>query len=461
MKKFLLAVGWSLLSIICLAQAVDERLQKAFTLFEKDSQLKAAIASLYVINAKTGKVIFDKNSSIGLAPASTQKIITSASAYELLEKGFRYKTEFGVDKDDSLLIIFPVGDPTFGSWRWPTTNEFAVMKQIVQAVQELKIKRFARVVLDGTGWDGESIPDGWPWQDIGNYYGAGAEILNWRENQFDLLLKSGKKIGDPVEIVGTVPKLFNYEIISLATSAEKGSGDNSYIYFPLNGTHGTLRGTIPLGENNFIVLGAMPGGGKTFLYKFFDTLGKVGVDIPQRAVKTGNGDNMIDRKNLRIFYSHVSPALDSIIYWLNKKSINLYAEALVKTIGYVKAKTSSTEKGLQVIKKFWQGRGIDSTELNMLDGSGLSPSNRITTHALVAVLQHSKKQFWFNAFYNSLPVYNGMKMKRGSIKDVKGFVGYHTSKTGVEYIFSFLVNNYNGSAATLVQKMYAVLNELK
>jgi D-alanyl-D-alanine carboxypeptidase/D-alanyl-D-alanine-endopeptidase (penicillin-binding protein 4) len=54
-----------------------------------------------------------------------------------------------------------------------------------------------------------------------------------------------------------------------------------------------------------------------------------------------------------------------------------------------------------------------------------------------------------------------MKMKSGTIRDVKGFAGYHTSKKGIEYVFSFLVNNYNGSATTLVKKMYTVLDELK
>jgi D-alanyl-D-alanine carboxypeptidase/D-alanyl-D-alanine-endopeptidase (penicillin-binding protein 4) len=54
-----------------------------------------------------------------------------------------------------------------------------------------------------------------------------------------------------------------------------------------------------------------------------------------------------------------------------------------------------------------------------------------------------------------------MRMKSGTIRDVKGYCGYHKAKDGNEYIFSFLVNNYNGSASSLVQKMYKVLDELK
>jgi len=54
-----------------------------------------------------------------------------------------------------------------------------------------------------------------------------------------------------------------------------------------------------------------------------------------------------------------------------------------------------------------------------------------------------------------------MKMKTGTIRNVKGFCGYHRSADGKEYIFSFLVNNYNGSAGAVVQKMYKVLDVLK
>jgi D-alanyl-D-alanine carboxypeptidase/D-alanyl-D-alanine-endopeptidase (penicillin-binding protein 4) len=97
----------------------------------------------------------------------------------------------------------------------------------------------------------------------------------------------------------------------------------------------------------------------------------------------------------------------------------------------------------------------------MADGSGLSPLNRITAHAQVTILAYAKRQPWFSGYYNAFPEYNGMKMKSGTISDVKSFCGYQQSKDGNEYIFSFLVNNYNGSASSLVQKMYKVLNELK
>jgi D-alanyl-D-alanine carboxypeptidase/D-alanyl-D-alanine-endopeptidase (penicillin-binding protein 4) len=97
----------------------------------------------------------------------------------------------------------------------------------------------------------------------------------------------------------------------------------------------------------------------------------------------------------------------------------------------------------------------------MTDGSGLSPLNRVTTNAQVKILQYAKMQSWFSGYYDAFPEYNGMKMKSGTISGVKGFCGYHRSKKGQEFIFSFLVNNYNGSSSALVQKMYKVLDEFK
>ena len=118
-------------------------------------------------------------------------------------------------------------------------------------------------------------------------------------------------------------------------------------------------------------------------------------------------------------------------------------------------------RGVKKLKDFWNEKGLAKTELNMMDGSGLSPLNRVTTHAQVFILQYARNKDWFKGFYDAFPEFNGMKMKSGTISGAKSFCGYHASKTGQEYIFSFIVNNYNGSASTLVQKMYKVLDVLK
>lgn len=460
-KVFLILAGYWVFASGLIAQTITQKLQKAFQQFESDSQLKHAISSLYVVDAATGKVVIDKNSQIGLAPASTQKVITSVTAFELLGKDYRYKTNFGFSENSSStsLYLIPSGDPTLGSWRWESTRADKVLQRLMLSTHMQSQKFSGPVIIHARGWNNEIIPDGWIWQDIGNYYGAGAGILNWRENQFDLLLKSGKRIGDPVEIIGTDPDLYSLKFNSILNSAAKGTGDNAYIYLPA-GSNSTanVRGTIPVNESKFKISGAIQNPAYEFVETVVDSM-RVFFESPRYLSSITVYDSLMPE--LKIFHIETSPSLDSIIYWFNKKSINLYGEALIKTFAYEKQGLGSTDSGVAILRKFWEGKGISKHELNMVDGSGLSPLNRVTTHAQVEILKYAKTRDWYPWFYNSLPDYNGMKMKSGTISGVKGFCGYHKAKGGKEYIFSFLVNNYNGSTSSLVSKMYRVLDILK
>ena len=464
-KVFLIACCWSFV-VGSYGQTIQQKLQKAYEQFESDSQLKHAISSLYVIDAKTGKVIFDKNSQIGLAGASTQKIITASTAFELLGKDYRYKTEFynlKVGKSD--LHIVPSGDPTFGSWRWSFTNVDSILDNLINALSKRGIQSIRNIFIDNSGWDTENIPDGWIWQDIGNYYGAGAHKLNYRENQYNIILKSGKAIDDSVGIVSLTPQeatIKSDRLQSKLVSANKESGDNAYVYLPDGDYYEyRIRGTIPVNENNFSISASTTDPEWMFSATLLNRLQK------EKQFNIGQGifdvlnKKIYDSANLNPIYTHYSPTLDSIIYWFLKRSINLYGEALVKTFAYEKQGFGSTDSGVVIVKNFWKEKGLDEDELHMVDGSGLSPLNRITTHAQVEILKYAKTKDWFLYFYDALPEYNGMKMKSGTINGVKGFCGYQTSKDGNDYIFSFLVNNYNGSPSALVDKMYRVLNVLK
>lgn len=457
MKKLFLFLAL-LVSGYSFAQNISQRLQDAYLKFENDSQLSSAISSLYVINANTGEVVFDMNSKIGLATASTLKIITAATAYELLGRDFRYETRFGyvgTIKNKSLqgdFYVKPSGDPTFGSWRWKSTNDTAVFQELLTVIKKLNIKTFNDISIDGRAWNSETVPDGWIWQDIGNYYGAGPTGFNWRENQFDIIMKSGKETGDNVSIVKTNPKSL-IPLVSMVKSAAKGSGDNSYVYYPLLKSNGVVRGTIPVNENAFTISASNPASKNSFVFLFMENVAS--------KLKMGQAHYESHSPDTTFLLTHYSPSLDSMVYWFLKKSINLYGEALVKTFAYQTNGFGETDKGVEIVKNFWKERGIASAELNMVDGSGLSPLNRVTTHAEVAVLKYAKSQPWFNGYYYAFPEYNGMKMKSGTISDVKGFCGYQKSKDGNEYIFSFLVNNYNGASSSVAQKMYKVLDELK
>ncbi len=448
-------------SLTSFSQSVTERLTKAISQLQADSQFKHAVISLYVVDTKNGNVIFNTNADMGLAPASCQKVITSTTAFELLGKEYRYKTtvEYNGTLQNALLngdiVIKGNGDPTLGSWRWNETKEQTILKKITAPIVAKGIKKIdGQIIFSNDNWESNSTPGGWVWDDIGNYYGAGASAINWHENQYDLILKSGNKIGGAVTIKATRPILEGVKIISEVTAAKKGSGDNAYIYLAPQSTNGYVRGRIPVEEDNFTISGSMPDPPKQLQYELKNTLKESNIEIDPAVQKT------VELKN-EILLTHLSPPLDSINYWFLKKSINLYGEALVKTMAYEKTRFGSTEKGIDVIKDFWSHHGIEQSAINIKDGSGLSPASRVTTKSLVTVLQYAKKQNWFASFCNALPEINGIKMKDGYIAGVRSYSGYIKDKNGNEYTFSFIVNNFHGSASAAREKMWQVLNILK
>ncbi len=445
--------------VLCVYAQNPQGLKQAMDEFNNDPQLKFALAGLYVINGQTGELVLEQNAYTGLAPASTEKIITAATALDVLGKDFTYETRFGIVNTDQgkSLYIQASGDPTLGSWRWDSTKEEVVLAAIKSAVQAKGVKLLESIIISSKDWIADDgIPARWTWEDIGQYYGAGSQGLNWRENQFDLIVKSGANMGDPVTVIRTRPFLYNYKIVSEAKAAGKETGDESVLYYPSKGnSYSLLKGTIPAGKNDYVIAGSIYDPARQFAETIINEL-KSTVAIKKDIRLTGKRYD-----NVEWIYTHTSPTMAKIVYWFLRKSVNLYGEALIRTIALRLKGEAATEKGVEAVQEHWKAKGIDPEEMHLYDGSGLSPQNRITPHAEVAVLQYAKSQSWYPDFYEGLPLYNDMKMKSGTINRVKGFTGYQKSKAGSEYIFSMIINNYNGSQLSLVRKMYKVLDQLK
>jgi serine-type D-Ala-D-Ala carboxypeptidase/endopeptidase (penicillin-binding protein 4) len=462
-----------LIPVFSFSQDIGLQLGAAVKKMETDEQFKHAVISLYVVDGKTGNLVFDKNGAAGLAPASCQKIITSASALDLLTPAFRFKTYIARDKivKDGILngnlYVTGQGDPTTGSDRWKSTAEETVLKKIAAVLKKNNIQSVkGNLVADDRFFAFDAIPNGWVWEDIGNYYGAGVWGINWRENQFDVTFKTGTTAGDSTVIVATKPALIlsEYSFVNFVKTGAKASGDNAWLFAAPFSKKIIAKGTVPVSAEGFTISGSVPDPPKLFLQTVKNYLAHNGIAIDGNILSfTGqrmNNKSMVIPQ-VTIMDSIQSPPLDSINYWFLKKSVNLYGEALVKTIAVNKNIDGTTENGITIIKDFWGRRGIENAALRIIDGSGLSPANRVTAGSLVSVLQYAKKQQWYNVFYNALPLINNIKMKDGYISGVRSYTGYIKSSNGKDYIFAFVVNNFDGSPSAAREKMWKVLDEMK
>ncbi|HCY90108.1 MAG TPA: D-alanyl-D-alanine carboxypeptidase/D-alanyl-D-alanine-endopeptidase [Chitinophagaceae bacterium] len=461
MKVFCLLTA-ILFSQAASSQTLSSRLGKALAELEQMPMFRHAQVSMYVLDAQTGKPVFARSEKSGMVPASVQKLVTSASAYALLGPGYRFRTRFAVipseiAENPPLLVLEPGVDPVLGSDRFPSQPDF--MDQLIKYLQIRGIKSLSGILIRDQDFDPNPIPDGWIWQDIGNYFGAGAWPLNWQENKTRVSFSTGKTVGEPARLLQ--PHGYErYRIIQEVKAGPAGSGDQAFVYaFPFGHTV-MLKGTVPAGQQRFDVFGSIPDPARFFADSLARRAAKSGIRLGE-GLYYASGQAIQPVIPVDSFAVYRSPDWEEVNNWFMKKSINLYGEAVVKAISYQAGQRAATDSGIFVIRKFWEQQGIPLASMRILDGSGLSPSNRISAEALVSVLSFARRQKWFTGFYQSLPEINGIKMKDGYITGVRTYAGYIRSQNGQDYIFAFMVNNADGSPSVIRQKMWAVLDVLK
>lgn len=449
----------------CQAQSPAQKIEQRFNHLLEDPQAKYAFSSICILDARTGKEIFSKNAQTGVATASTLKTITAITALAVLGKDFRYQTELaytgtitaeGLLKGD--ILIKGSGDPTLGSFRYEHSKESYLLNQWARAIQAAGIRKIAgKIIGDDRLWGSGSTPDGWIWQDIGNYYGAAPSALSWRENEFELKLQPGR----PVRLLRTVPEMPYLKIRNELKPGAAGTGDQAYVYLPPLGDIAYIRGSWAVDMQKTGIAAALPDPAYDAAFRLQDTLRKAGITLDEAATTSRRlaaaGQPL--SQDTHTLTTSSSPALPEIIYWMEKKSINLYAENLLKTMAWKSGKEATTANGAEVEINYWAARGLDRNALGIIDGSGLSPATRVTPAAMANILFQAQKEPWFADFYQTLPDHNGMKLKSGTINKVSAFAGYYNAAGGNKYVIVITINNYSGGAIN--PKLFSVLDALK
>ena len=443
-----------------LAQTVADKLESATKKMMNSSPAYSANLSLY-ITEENGNLVYEYNPHKGLSTASTQKIFTAAAALETLGQDYTYKTtaaysgkiESGILNGN--LFIKSNGDPTLGSWRYDGFKPEDFKKALIAALKKENISRISgNLIIDDSYFDFQTTPGGYPWDDMGNYYGTGVWSVNWRENQFDMYMYGS-------EIRGfNIPMDYMKWVSEVKTG---GSSDNSLIFTAPHSTAGLINGTLPANKKT-TVSGAIPNPPYQLAVEIKNWLSESGIDFQGELIT--NSQLKMEGKPLQlapensVIFTYKSPTLDKLVYYFLQKSVNLYGETFVKTMAKEKRKNGSFKEGVDYLKDFWKEKGIQANMINFADGSGLSPQNYVSAKAEVQALLYAKKQNWFDVYWASFPMQNnGMKMKSGTIRNCKSFAGYHTAKNGKKYVFSAIINNYQGGNSSAA--LYDILNELK
>lgn len=467
-----------LIPYISFAQTAQSGIQQ----FLNNKGLKHASVGICVKDF-SGKEIASYNGDKSYTPASILKVVTTATALEVLGPEYRYKTTLAKENHNSNhLLIHGYGDPTLGTeYLENTPNAFLSqwvdqIKQNIDSTQNIDIT----IIDDYFGYNG--ISDRWIYQDLGNYYAAAAYGISIFDNTYKLHFNTMRRDTCPI-IVRTEPEMDDIKFRNTLLLNNTGQ-DNGYIHGEPGSNRRLVTGDIPAGKTTFSIKGDIPNPG-LYLGKLIE---KKLNDNNYRIKKIENTYDKyykqmyINKKESfdeKVFYTHQSFPLRDIVKDTNVRSNNHYAEHLIRTIGREKNKdiySPSLESGIDKTQELWRDRGLGTEALIMYDGSGLSPANAVSASFMCDLLVYMQtKSKNAEVFLESLPkagidgtVKNRLKgtrlvgkvsMKSGSISGVQCFSGYYINGED-KYAFTIMINKFTGSRSEIVKAIDTLLLSL-
>jgi serine-type D-Ala-D-Ala carboxypeptidase/endopeptidase (penicillin-binding protein 4) len=465
----------------------SDMLTPSFETFRNNASLKHASWSVIATDLVSNTTLLDHNSQLALCPASAQKLLTTATALLILGADYTFSTSLAYDGwiDDTGVLhgnmyIIGSGDPSLGSSAMDDSlSTSRVLTHFITKVRAAGIRQIrGNLIADDTHFDHEMIPGKWLWEDIGNYFGAGSSGLSINENEFTAYFTAGQVLGAPAALDRTEPHLPDTRMLNQVTTGPRGSGDQVYIFGAPYVQERLLTGTVPLGARGFAVRGSLPDPPAFLATAFEAHLAKSGIAVLGNVITSREVSKLpVVEEVKRIEIGRwQSPPLSDIIKRTNIFSVNMYAENLLKKIGFEVSGTGSTKAGIDAMITFWENRGMDTGGMKLIDGSGLSPVNRMTTSQMAFLLASMSRENMFDIFINSLPLagYTGsianqfggtksagvLRAKSGFLSGARSYAGYTRRQNGHPVAFVIIVNDYDGTPAAMRTRMLNLLDAI-
>jgi len=454
--------------------AVGNTLEERLSSLVNGSVAQSSETSIQIVDVETGRLVAERSPNTPLAPASNMKLFTTAAAIDTLKPSFEVTTAVyvrgAIDAAGTLngdVKIVGRGDPTIGG-RFHDGDATAVQQEWAADLKGAGIKTVQGNLIFEYGYmDTEYIHPTWPVDQLVNWYEAPVSAFTEQEGCVEVRVLPSRA-GQQCVVQFEPPTTF----VKLENACRTGRG----LPFITR-----LRGT-----NTIIVRGGVPSrSGATEVFVTIENpihyFASVTNEAFQRAGLKIDGTIVLTpadtRTDWRMVSKHTTP-LSVIVYVINKKSQNHYAEQVVKMLGAETKKEGSWQAGTAAVKEWLTGKvGVPPNEFSPADGSGMSRYNRASANAFVDLLRYMWKSPWREEFVSSLP-YSGdpdskfgnrlkqapwarqVYAKTGYIAGVIGLSGYVHAQSGKVYAFSFLFNHYRVGVYAVYRLQDEMLKEI-
>ena len=374
-----------------------------------------------LIQTKQGKPLISYYSHLPLIPASTIKLITSLAAIHYLGLKYRFLTEFRYYKNH--LHIKGFGDPKL---------DFIELKTIIQKLLKKGIQKIDSISLDESYFENNiQIPGN---ENSYASYDSQNSAIALNFNTIRLLKKTFHEKNLPIKKneISLIP-----HINSIVKKAEKSlSKKLSSPKF--------IRISIPQKQDRLFYFG-----------KIFKILSqKYGIPTQDNiSIFHGTGPSF------PIFYQHYSSyTLQNIIKKLLRFSNNFIANQLLFIIGASNyGPKASLKKGIFTVSQFIKYH-LKISNISLVEGSGISYSNRVTAHSMVKLLQYFIPYKQLLKKINSSKPQFSIYAKSGTLKTVDALIGFIDTPKYDQLFFSIILNQSSHHSKKILNLILDILN---
>jgi D-alanyl-D-alanine carboxypeptidase/D-alanyl-D-alanine-endopeptidase (penicillin-binding protein 4) len=400
-----------------------------------DSIAPGAKFGLSVRSATTDSLLFSYQGDSLFTPASTLKLVVTATALSKLDADYQPATEVyleGLRKDsvfEGVVRIKGYGDPNHSARFFP--DELWTLRAIADSIRAKGFHTLRGILVADTSYhSGPRKPEGWKKNYFDSWYGAEIVPLSFNDNCVTVRILPGEKAGDPatVTIVPDVGYVRVKSEVKTVANTRKNRARVRYSLDPKNPEiHFTGQVKAGGGERSYTLPVRNPN--QYFLAAFRTALAQTGIAFEADS----NVYYGLPVAKVRV----EGPPLQKIVATINQRSQNLHAELLLRELGASQAGVGSSKTGIEAERQFLRTLGLDSS-FRLFDGSGLTPKNRVKPNGLtelLATMFRSPKQ---GAYLASMAVPgetgsgkrlaalsgSGVRYKTGFINEVFGLAGY-------------------------------------
>ncbi len=449
--------------------------QQAIDTFVNSESLRHASVGVSVVSLDSMRVIGEYNPYQSQITASTMKTVTSATALNLLGKDFKFHTQVfsngKIHKKGRIegdLVVRGGGDPTLGSRHVSQSVNF--VDSVVKVLKAKGIKEIkGNIVVDDSAYPAPYVPASWMIEDLGYGYGTSVHALNFADNTMKLNVNIGNNVFEyDTDYTQSYLKVENHcNVINEETDSVSFTDMGRRLDIENDVLH--LFGNIKPYKGKMTI--ANPSPDLLLRDSLENALRMAGIKVKHKKVKSK------DKQISQLLLDYTSPKLTEIVKSLLVRSDNMYTECVLRAIAANAHMEPTASNGVAIVKEFWKERGVDVTGLFMLDGSGLSRTNKAPVSFFAHMLSIAGKELKSKGvdFHTLFPIAGKtgtvrrltadssaagkFALKSGSMSQVQCYVGYYPVENP-KYAVGILINSFTCPRSELVKMVSEMLEDI-